>query len=196
MILPSDYQQLNSLPDDPQGCVTYGKQTPGALCVVSIFPIAPSEAMDFNGKEALIDGIHNSLASNQAIIEVDAGRRKSGLPYIYSLIKTHRKEEGVQYFLLMHLSIPPSRVIAIKAFFDEYGVTGVRDTNVWAMFSKARPELSPEELQKEWFYDPYDPNFQAQYKMNISEQEKFDALFPDHPLSQCRQIIQHFKENF
>lgn len=195
MILPADYRQLNSLPEDPQGCVTYGKQTNGALCVVSIFPIEPSDAMDFDGKNTLIDGIHNSLASNQAIIEVDAGRRKSGLPYIYSLIKTHR-EEGVQYFLLMQFSFSPTRVIAVRAFFDEYGVTGVRDANVWEMFSKAHPELSPEEQQKEWFYDPYDANSHAEYKMNISEQEKFDSLFPDHPLSQCRQVIQHFKENY
>jgi hypothetical protein len=31
--------------------------------------------MDFNDKTALIDGIHHTLAENQALIEVENGRR-------------------------------------------------------------------------------------------------------------------------
>lgn len=75
MIVPTDYQKLDSLPEDPDGCVSYGKQTENALCMVSIYPIAPEDAMDFNDKKALIDGIHHTLAENQALIEVDNGRR-------------------------------------------------------------------------------------------------------------------------
>mgnify|MGYP007115060343 FL=1 len=42
MIVPNDYQRLKALPEDPEGCITYGKQTEGALCLVSVFPIKPS----------------------------------------------------------------------------------------------------------------------------------------------------------
>ena len=78
MIIPIDYQKLKTLPGDPEGCITYGKQTENALCIVSVFPILPSEAMDVNGKEKLIDGIHHTLSQNQALIEVDSGILKSG----------------------------------------------------------------------------------------------------------------------
>ena len=33
-------------------------------------------------------------------------------------------------------------------------------------------------------------------KMNLSESPKYDDLFPDHPLSQCRMLIRYYKENF
>ena len=32
-------------------------------------------------------------------------------------------------------------------------------------------------------------------KMNLSELAEYDNLFPDHPLSQCRMLIRHYKEN-
>ena len=84
MIVPADYQKLDPLPEDPEGCVTYGKQTENALCMVSIFSVDPEDAMDFNDNKALIDGIHHTLAENQALIEVENGRRTSGYPYILS----------------------------------------------------------------------------------------------------------------
>ena len=189
MILPEDYQQLQSLPDDPKGSVTYGKQTDSAVCIATLFQVSPEEAMDFNGKSDLIEGIHRTLAENQALIEVDAGIRKSGFPYIYSLIKTHT-EEGVQYFLLMHLKMP-SFIAAVRAFFIESGITGLRDATVYELYSREHPDFNPDE----WFYDPYDPELKDCYRMNIAEQEQYDELFPDHPLSQCRRIIRHFKEN-
>ena len=43
MIVPSDYQKLESLPEDPEGCVSYGKQTENALCMISIYPIESEE---------------------------------------------------------------------------------------------------------------------------------------------------------
>lgn len=51
--------------------------------MVSIYPIDSEDAMDFNDKKALIDGIHHTLAENQALVEVENGRRISGFPYIY-----------------------------------------------------------------------------------------------------------------
>ena len=41
----------------------------------------------------------------------------------------------------------------------------------------------------------YDPDSEAPYKMNLSELAEYDDLFPDHPLSQCRMLIRHDKEN-
>ena len=190
MIVPEGYKQLQALPEDPEGCITYGKQTEQALCMVSLFQINPAEAMDFNGKEDLIHGIHRTVAENQALIEVDSGKLISGKPFIYSVIKTQR-EEGMQYFLLMHIKWYDS-VIAVSGFFDEYGVSGVRDSTVYALYRRENPDFS----QDDWFQDPYDNTLPSGFKMNLSEQAKFDEYFPQHPLSQCRQFIEFIKKNY
>lgn len=194
MIVPADYQKLDPLPEDPEGCVSYGKQTDNALCMVSIYPIDPEDAMDFNDKKALIDGIHHTLAENQALIEVENGRRTSGFPYIYSIVKTYNgEEEGVGYTLVLDFPIPASKtVVRVRGFFQEYGITGVRDATVFAHLSQEDKDFS----EDTWFFDPYVPDNQASYKMNLSEKAEYDDLFPDHPLSQCRMLIRHYKENF
>jgi len=192
MIIPEDYHKLDPLPEDPEGSVSYGKQTDNAVCLVYIYPIAVDSAMDFSDKQALIDGIHRTLAENQAIIEVDNGTRISGKPYIYSIIKTyHGKEAGVVYTLTMDLLFKDS-VIRIQAFFQEYGTTGIRDTAVYAQCYRSENDFSPEK----WFFDPYDLKSQAAYKMNKSELAEYDDIFPDHPLSQCRSLIKYYVDNF
>ncbi len=190
MILPEGYQQVQSLPEDPEGSVSFGKQTESAICLVTLYQIPPEQAMPFNDKDEVINGIHRALAENQALVEVNAGRFKGGFQYIYSIVKTYR-EEGVQYFLLLHYKTP-WYVVAISAYFSEYGITGVRDATVYELFRREHPDFGPDE----WFYDPYDPNWQADYKMNVAEQEKYDELFPDHPLSQCRALVKHFIDSF
>ena len=193
MIIPADYQKLDPLPEDPEGCVSYGKQTESALCMVSIYPIDVEDAMDFNDTEALINGIHHTLAENQALIEVENGRRASGFPYIYSIVKTYNgEEEGVGYTLVLDFLLRPnSSVVRVQGFFQEYGITGVRDATVFARLSQDKGFS-----EDGWCFDPYDPDSQASYMMNQSERAEYDELFPDHPLTQCRMIIRHYKENF
>ena len=189
MIVPNDYQKLKALPEDPEGCITYGKQTEGALCLVSVIPIKPSEAMDFSGRDDLIHGIHRTLAKNQALIEVDAGKLDSGKQFIYSVIKT-KQENGIQYFLLMHI-MERGYVTAVRAFFDEMGTTGIRDVTIYEAYRRKWPDFS----MNDWFHDPYVEDLLADFLMNLSEQEQFDEYFPQHPLSQCRQLIKFIKEN-
>jgi hypothetical protein len=193
MIIPADYQKLDPLPEDPEGCVSYGKQTESALCMVSIYPIDVEDAMDFNDTEALINGIHHTLAENQALIEVENGRRASGFPYIYSIVKTYNgEEEGVGYTLVLDFLLRPnSSVVRVQGFFQEYGITGVRDATVFARLSQDKGFS-----EDSWCFDPYDPDSQASYMMNQSERAEYDELFPDHPLTQCRMLIRHYKENF
>ena len=193
MIIPADYQKLDPLPEDPEGCVSYGKQTENALCMVSIYPIDDEDAMVFSDTEALIDGIHHTLAENQALIEVENGRRASGFPYIYSIVKTYNgEEEGVGYTLVLDFLLRPnSSVVRVQGFFQEYGITGVRDATVFARLSQDKGFS-----EDSWCFDPYDPDSQASYMMNQSERAEYDELFPDHPLTQCRMLIRHYKESF
>lgn len=184
MSIPKDYQKLKTQPGDPSHCTNYGKQTDSALCYVSVFLVNSNEAMDFNDRDGLIEGIHGALAENQALIEVGAGS-KGLIQYIYSIVKT-LTENGVLYTLLIHNNYV-SHVVAVRGFFEEYGITGIRDATVFELYRREHPDFGPEE----WAYDPYDANSQAKFKMIVSEQEKYDELFPDHPLSQCRELVKH-----
>ncbi len=42
-----------------------------------------------------------------------------------------------------------------------------------------------------WGADLYDPNLRTEPLRNISEDETYDARFPDHPLSRVRRLIRH-----
>lgn len=49
------------------------------------------------------------LHENQALIEVENGRRISGFPYIYSIVKTYNgEEEGVGYTLVLDFLLRPN----------------------------------------------------------------------------------------
>ena len=46
-----------------------------------------------------------------------------------------------------------------------------------------------------WRFDPYDKNHKHGTLMNLSEQELYDAQFPDHPLTQARILLKDIEQN-
>jgi len=147
--------------------------------------------MDFGNPQSIIDGIHKTLADNQALIEVRAGMTKRSYHYIYSIVKTKRESSGVQYFLLMQIMYGHV-VLNIKAFFDERGMTGVRDTTIWEL--AYRDGIVSVKDDSKWWFDPYDKNYKHPWLMNLSEKEEYDKMFPEHPLSQCREFANYVIE--
>lgn len=58
--------------------------------------------------------------------------------------------------------------------------------------------LGSSELQLEaetWDRDPYDSNRDKGVLMNWADDEKYDGLFPYHPLSEMRRFIDYVVEN-
>lgn len=187
--MPDGYKQIQTLPEDPVGTVVYGFATPFSQNIITVFPFPLESAMLFGDAQHVINGIHHSLGENQALIEVNTGKTTFGRPYIYSIIKTAQEPSGVQYFMLFQEKIG-NEVVCVKAFFQEYGTTGIRDNEVFsAMLSQG--VLTVDEKDK-WWRDPYDETLKRPYLMNLSEMEQFDEYFPDHPLSQARTLIKHF----
>lgn len=110
----------------------------------------------------------------------------------YSVIKTIFKipqnPTGITY--LASLTIPfksCSYVVKIQA--AEVGTTGMRDTVVADQLLKEGKISFDEDGFKGWFLDPYDPSFEEGTRMNISEEVEYDAMFPEHPLSQARSLL-------
>ena len=184
--MPEGYQQLNSMPDDPDNSLSYGKETDSCATFIQLFAISWNSTMPWGEDQKIIDNIHQSLAENQALIAVKNGRTRRGYRYVYSIVKTLNKPSGVQYFLLMKV-LYGHAALNIKAFFSEKGMTGIRDATVFEM--ACREGVVSISDTSNWTYDPYDKNFKRDCLMNMSEEERYDQLFPDHPLTQCRQFI-------
>ena len=86
-------------------------------------------------------------------------------------------------------------VIEVNA--AEHGVTGMREAVV-TNHLLARGELDLFRLHVEglrsqpipgWFRDPYDPGYKGRALYSVPDDARFDALFPDHPLSRVRSCL-------
>lgn len=188
--MPDNLQRLKSLPEDPQDLVVYGMQTQQAMCIVKVQPVGSEDLMPFDDNQSVIDGIHQCLEENQGLIEVNNGKTKRGLSYVYSIVKSMKQPHGVTYFLTMHIS-NYGQAISIRGDFDEIGTTGIRDANVFE-FCRQKGYVTFDEANRKykgWTQDPYDDNYTTGALMNLSEDSAFDEAFPDHPLSQLRKAI-------
>lgn len=191
--LPKDFQPVRNRPTDPVNCESFMMQNSNTAALLQVFPIKVDDAMPFQDTQSVIDGIHRTVKDNQALIEVENGSfGKSS--FIYSIIKTLHEQEftGVQYFMLMHILVD-GQAFAVQGFFDEIGMTGARDNTVWPMLVNLKI-INPESNDG-WQQDPYDKSLKDRYLMNLSEERRFDKLFPEHPLSVCREFIERVKKS-
>ena len=101
--MPSDYKLLDAMEEDPDNCLSYGKETDSCTSFIQLFAIDRMSAMEWGEDQTIIDGIHQSLAENQALIEVKSDKTRRGYHYVYSIVKTLNEPSGVQYFLLMQV---------------------------------------------------------------------------------------------
>ena len=73
----------------------------------------------------------------------------------------------------------------------ERGTTGVREAAVTARLFNAG-ELSVDAYQESWARDPYDPTYNGVDHSTlryVSDDDKYDADFPFHPLSKVRRTL-------
>jgi hypothetical protein len=190
--IPDEYQKLNAMPEDPKDSVAYGKQTSSADCFVLMFPINSESSMPFNNEKEIIDGIHNSLADDQGLIEVKTGLTQLNNKFVYSIVKTKLNPSGVQYTLIMNIDFG-IEVLNVQAYFSELGMTGQRDS---AVLNKLISEgvIMPPDMSK-WRKDPYDINYSKGLLMNLSESREYDNAFSNHPLSEIRKLINNIINN-
>ena len=189
--IPEYLDELELLPEDPPYYKIYGFWGNEFNALVKLFPVHHQlDVMSYDEQE-LIDGIHNSLANDQGIIKVERTKTSGGNEFIYSIIKTHMKEYGVQYFLRLQMLIG-NKFYEINAFFGEEGVTGKRDAAIFAQYMENKKDKTSSDG---WTCDPYDSTFQKGLLMNLSEEQFYDRYFPNHPLTKCRELIKFIKEN-
>lgn len=200
--LPEDYQRLKQkFPEGmgiPKEAVGYGMRTESASCLLIMYPVSEDISMPFDNPQWVIDEQHRIMGENEGLIEVRNGTTSKGHPYVYDIIKHRINPEdeipsGVEYTLNINVRME-NTIQFINGSFAEEGTTGMRDSVCFAMFSQGSDEPLDERM-KNWFADPYDPNYKKGFLMNLSEKEDLDEQFPWHPLSVARAFIRYIINN-
>jgi hypothetical protein len=180
LTFPDDWQQVETMPEDPPDSIVIMKVTEESQCMALIYPI--DQTMPLDNPQAVIDGKHNSLDDDQGLVEVENVPSKN---CIYSIVKTKMEPVGVQYCLTFHFALSDNSY-NVTSFFSEQGTTGKRDTVVYEL---ARRDGIVKSGLDGWAFDPYDNNFTRGFLMNLSENCQFDEMVPLHPLSETRRFI-------
>ncbi len=180
--IPAYYQRTESMPGDPEGSVPYAVRTENALCVVFLSQVDNSKSLP-REQETLIEGIRHFLGAGQGLIKAEAKD-----DYVYSIVKSLKEPSGVQY-ILTYQKFYEDGILMIRGFFEETGVTGIRDNMIFAMHRRENPAADDDNPFEGWSKDPYDESITAGVLMNLSEQEKYDEMFPGFPLTMCREFV-------
>ena len=116
-----------------------------------------------------------------------------------------KKEEGLGYVYegAIFCSLD-ARDIMVFAIFNECDITGVREAAVSAqLWETGELEIKPlreaenqgePQAIKGWFFDPYDPSFRGPVLNSLSDDIKYDEMFPEHPLSLLRATLANVRE--
>jgi hypothetical protein len=121
------------------------------------------------------------------LIEVDIIDVK-GVKAVKTIFKVPQQPKGMVY--LASITIPfekCSYVIKIQA--PELGITGMRDSVIMQKLLAENKISIGENGFENWFQDPYDVHFKSNCLMNKSEDNAYDSMFANHPLSQARKLL-------
>lgn len=190
--LPNNYIRVNSIEGDPKDSIPFMYENSSSRNFIMTYPIDIQKSMPFDDKAAIIKGIHNSLSEGQGLIEINNGETINKSRYVYSIVKTLRELSGVQYCLTLNL-LKDDKVLFIQGFFDELGITGLRDTIIT---NKLINEGKINPLNKSaWMSDPYDKEYNRGVLMNLSESADYDNQFIGHPLTEARRLVNFIIQN-
>lgn len=143
-------------------------------------------------KESTILDFRKQVGDKFGLIEVEEGNTKSGKHFCYNIIKAH-EDNGVIYHLCLLLQAD-SDVLVIACSGIEEGTKGQRDATVFELERLKNNVHLNESGVVGWNRDPYDETIKTGLLMNLAEQTKYDSMFPLHPLSQLRELVQFIIE--
>jgi hypothetical protein len=124
-----------------------------------------------------------------AIIEVELCVL-DGVAAVREIMKVPQQPTGMGY--LGSLALPLAEgAYFLTAACPERGLTGMRDMAVLAQLMQSG-ELKFDESKGKpegWMQDPYDPTIVGPPARNRSDDEIYDVLYPEHPLSRARGLL-------
>ena len=124
------------------------------------------------------------------VVEIEA-LTVDGCRAVHTLFKARQEPRGRTYLGSLTLPFRDFSYV-LKVQCAEVGTTGMRDTVVFSqMMAEGTVAMAPEGGAKGWLSDPYEPERTGPMTRNQSEHDRFDAMFPDHPLSRARATMAH-----
>jgi len=104
----------------------------------------------------------------------------------------YKRRDGTAFVFTGMLFVPAARYAWLWTLVAlERGTTGVREAVVTAKLME-EGELTIETYKTSWAQDPYDPAYHGVDRSTLrylSDDEAYDSLFPQHPLSKVRREL-------
>jgi hypothetical protein len=127
-----------------------------------------------------------ALSSGGALISAGVARA-AGHACVLAVLK-FPQPTGMAY--LASVTWPfRSASLVVKVQAAESGPTGVREAALLPSFLDAHPGLNPKDRPNAWMHDAYQPERADPLMRTVADDGKYDAVFPDHPLSRARRTL-------
>jgi hypothetical protein len=153
-----------------------------SLSVVRIFPLPRTEPELQRAARQLAEGRGGGLI--EASVVAAAPRPIVDLVY-------KRLQAPAYVFTGMLMMARQDSALVFTIVSGERGTTGVREATITAELMKSG-ELTVERYQRSWAQDPYDPTYHGVDRSVLrflSDDRRYDAQFPGHPLSKVRRVL-------
>jgi hypothetical protein len=149
------------------------------------FDLKPDLVAPLSDVSALREQWRHMVADqNGAVVSVDRVE-VSGLQALKTVLKFQQDPHGMTYVGSYTFPFETFSYV-VRVVCPELGTTGIRDTLV----AQKAGGITEDGIASDWFQDPYDSKFKASVLRNKSDDEEWDSLFPDHPLSRARAALE------
>jgi len=156
-----------------------------SLHLIAVPPDFPTGLDDVQGLRAFYRKL--TVEAGGGIIEVDVVSQAQ-LRLVRTLCKFPQRPTGMAYIGSLALPFAAFSYL-IKVQCPEQAITGLRDTLILSTLIPPDDQGPQRWVEEEWAKDPYEPSDRSRLRRNLSEDEQYDAEFPDHPLSRARRYL-------
>jgi hypothetical protein len=153
----------------------------GDVLSAHYFPIPPDLPGPLSDLTSIRAYYRKMLGRNGAIVEVNS-TTVSSLPALRTIVKIKQEPCGMTYVAAATVPFAQCSFVA-KVQCPERGLTGIRDTAVAAKLGLVGASG--------WASDPYMSRVRNPILRNRSDDQEWDDVFPEHPLSRARRHLKH-----
>jgi hypothetical protein len=182
--------------DQSESSITWAASARPEIISLHYFAKEPDIPCPLSDLKGLRDGYRKGISqAGGGLVAADVITVKD-LPCLQTIFKLLQQPSGMMY--LGSLTFPfADASFVIKIQCAEPGTSGLREAIIInELMGKGEVVIDPETLSmKGWAQDPYDPDFEGPALRNKSEDEKYDAQFPDHPLTRTRLLLTQVKDS-
>jgi hypothetical protein len=172
----------------PGDGMRYWHDSDGDVIALAVFPEQPSYPFESNETEQRKWCRAQAEAKRAGLIEVRTtpSKIRPSASFVYKLL------EMPAYIYLGQLTASiDGATVVWTVVAREHGTTGVREAVVTTNLMKSG-KLTLDGYKQSWAQDPYDPTYHGVDRSVLrfmSDDESYDAQFPQHPLSKVRRVL-------